>query len=166
VSGADRGRCANVKRKPKSPSRFARKAASVARRERSLQRGIDRKRKPKAKRKSATGGRAPLSGTAVPGAASRDLPPGNNRRCLEWVGTWHAHLRRSKACQVSGHLANGASFSNSGARHHRVVMARPIGPSDGSDHSTLGVQVEYLRCIEQTGPTDHYFDHTGDSHWA
>ena len=45
----------NAKRKTKSPSGFARKAAIVARWERSIQRRIDRKRKrkPKSKRKSA-----------------------------------------------------------------------------------------------------------------
>src|ERR1019366_10054613 len=45
----------NAKRKTKSPSGFARKAAIVARRARSIQRRIDRKRKrkPKSKRKSA-----------------------------------------------------------------------------------------------------------------
>ena len=43
----------NAKRKTKSPSGFARRAAIVARRDRSIQRRIDRKRKPKSKRKSA-----------------------------------------------------------------------------------------------------------------
>ena len=59
----------NAKRKTKSPSGFARKAAIVARRERSIQRRIDRKRKrkPKSKRKSAIQ------------AGARTIPKSGNR---------------------------------------------------------------------------------------
>jgi hypothetical protein len=127
----------NAKRKTKSPSGFARKAAIVARRERSIQRRIDRKRKrkPKSKRKSAiqAGARRypalplPTQHLAKPGreAALKLAPMCDAQhylgsRKLEGM----AALKAAAKLSLWLHTASCRSSSNRSRRVRRVLIGK------------------------------------------